>query len=41
MKRESAISKEVSAELNSGSGKKLTKAEKDERYVYNISMIIV
>ena len=33
MKRESAISKEVLAELSSGSGKKLTKAEKDERYV--------
>lgn len=33
MKRESAVSKEVLAELSSGSGKKLTKAEKDERYV--------
>ena len=31
MKRESAVSKEVLAELSSGSGKKLTKAEKDER----------
>ena len=33
MKRESAVSKEVLAELSSGSGKKLTKAEKDERYI--------
>ena len=33
MKRESAVSKEVLADLSSGSGKKLTKAEKDERFV--------
>ena len=33
MKRESAVSKEVLAELSSGSGKRLTKAEKDERWV--------
>ena len=31
MKRESAVTKEVLAELSSGAGKKLTKAEKDER----------
>lgn len=31
MKRVSAVSKEVLAELNQSSGKKLTKAEKDER----------
>ena len=32
MKRESAVSKEVLAALSSGTGKKFTKAEKDERY---------
>ena len=36
MKRESAVSKEVLAELNAGSGKKLTKAERDERSVWSI-----
>ena len=33
MKRESAVTKEVLADLSAGSGKKLTKAEKDERWV--------
>ena len=33
MKREAAISKEINAELSAGSGKKLSKAEKDERSV--------
>lgn len=37
IKRESAVSKEVLAELNQSSGKKLTKAEKDERYVPGIA----
>ena len=31
MKRESAVSKEVLAELSHSNGKKLTKTEKDER----------
>jgi len=31
IKRESAVSKEVLAELNQSGGKKLTKTEKDER----------
>ena len=31
MKRESAVSKEVLSELGQSNGKKLTKAEKDER----------
>lgn len=31
LKRDSAVSKEVLSELNQTNGKKLTKAEKDER----------
>lgn len=34
VKRENAVSKEVLAELNQSSGKKLTKAEKDERVAW-------
>ena len=31
LKREAAVSKEVLSELSSGTGKKLSKSEKDER----------
>ena len=41
MRREAAISKEINAELNASSGKKLSKAEKDERSVPHNSLTLI